>query len=348
MEFIVRILFSGMMVFIPNSNGTQLDVVLLNIGHGHQISDGTALPHHKPMLLVRGGNCTGTCTRDSGIATYTFGGQSTTAAEDALELACSGGGAWDLTGSQISLAKGSSGDPSLPGLSFTTGVRDGTIPTTAAERADYSWLAKLSQICPDCGLNDAILDAQPPSNLVAARFRLTSGNVFTYALARTGSNVQPVQFKRLDGTGSASSYSQAIAAWVGADITVSGSSIKIVESKFNGSTGRSMTVTPNSNHRVEIAVLNLPPIVPTPTSATAGGVGKHFQAFYDVAENAPSAEARLVPQPGPAPGAPEYPQVSWQTIHPQEALWSDLLNALQLNVGRSASELLLCPPVNVP
>ncbi len=344
MDFIVRILFTGMMVFIPSSDGTQLDVVLLNVGHSHQISDGTAHPDHMPVILTRAGSCTGTCpTRDEVIAAHVFGDKTTAAATDALEAACSGGGAWQLAGSQISLAKGTTSAPDLPALSFIEGVRTTIIPTTTGERADYSWLADLKQICPDCGLDTSVLDAEPPAGLVAARFRLQSGNVFTYAVARIGADVKPVQFKRLDGQGSASSYSQAIATWIGADIEVSGESIQIVESEFDGSGGRSMTLTPDASDRIEIAVLNLPPLVPSLPSDTPG-IGKHFERYYDVTDDPPSAAARLVPQPGAAPGAPSYAQVTWQSVHPQAELWSELLNALRMNVSRSSYDVTLCPP----
>lgn len=343
MDFIVRILFTGMMVFIPNSNGTQLDIVLLNVGHAHAISDGTTLTYHKPLLLARAGGCTGSCPKqDADIATFVFGDKSTSAAVDALETALDGGGAWQLTGSEISLVKGS-GDPELPALDFVEGVRNGIIPTTSAEREDYSWLADLKEICPSCGLDDSVLDEDPPAGLVAARFRLTSGKVFTYSIARMGTDVTPVHFKRLDGTGNASSYTQAIATWIGADIEVSGDSIQLVESKFDNSTGRTMTLTPDENDRIEIAVLNLPPLIPSAPSGTPG-VGKHFERFYDVTENPPSSAARLVPLAGAAPGSSSYSQVTWQSVHPPEDLWSELLNAMRLNVGRSPYEWTICPP----
>jgi len=344
LEFIVRILFTGMIAFIPNSNGTQLDVVLLNVGHSHELSDGTTLAHHKPLIITRAGNCTGTCpTSDADIASYLFGDKSTDEALDSLEAAVSGGGAWELSGSDISIVKGSANDPDLPALEFVDGVRTTLIPTTSAEREDYSWLTDLKQICPACGLNSAILDEEPPEGLVAARLRLTSGKVFTYSIARIGSNVTPVHFKRLDGQGSTSSYTQAIATWMGADIEVSGDSIEIVETKFDGSSGRSMTLTPDNDGHVEIAVLNLPPLIPATPSDTPG-VGKHFERYYDLAETPPAAVARLVPLPGAAPGAPSYSQVTWQSIHPQEELWSELLNALRLNVSRSPYDITLCPP----
>lgn len=345
MEFVVRILFSGMMLFIPNSEGTQMDVVLLNVGHGHTLSDGTALSHHMPLVLVRAGGCTGTCpTNDAAIAAYAFSDKATPAAISALQAALDGGGAWQLSGSELTLAKGSTGDPGLPALDIIDGVRNGIIPTSSAEREDFSWLADLAQICPSCGLDASVLDGEPPPGLVAARFRLTSGKVFTYSIGRIDSEVTPVHFKRLDGQGSASSYTQAIASWIGADITVSAESIKLIESKFDNSTGRTMTLTPDENDRVEIAVLNLPPLVPATPAATPG-VGKHFERYYDLTDNPPAAAARLVPLPGAAPGTGAYSQVAWSSIHPTQTLWSELLNALRLNVGRSAYEITLCPPV---
>lgn len=343
MDFIVRILFTGMMVFIPNENGTQLDIVLLNVGHSHQMSNGTGFEDHVPILLTRAGSCSGDCPQDdSAIASVVFGEQATSVAVDSLESAVSGGGAWILTGSDISLRK-ATGAPDLPELEFVTGERDGIIPTTSAEREDYTWLAHLSEICPNCGFDDSVLDTTPPTGLVAARFRLTSGKVFTYSVARIGNNVTPVHFKRLDGSGSASSYTQAIATFMGADIEVSGSSIDIVESKWDNSTGRTMTLTPDENDRIELAVLNLPPLVPVAPSGTPG-VGKHFERYFEITDNPPSASARLVPNAGVAPGGPSYDTVTWSSVHPNTALWSDLLAAIRLNPNRSQYDTLLCPP----
>jgi hypothetical protein len=164
-------------------------------------------------------------------------------------------------------------------------------------------------------------------------------------VARIGSNVTPVHFQRLDGTGDASPYSQAIASWVGAEIAISGENVQIVEEKFDGGAGRSMTLAPDDNGNVEVAVLNLPPFVP-PSTPFAGtpDPGKHFEMYYEVAQTPPSQASRLVPKAGAAPDAPTYPDVDWHAIHPQDALWSDLLNGLRMNIGRTMYEQVLCPP----
>src|SRR5205085_12005761 len=132
-----------------------------------------------------------------------------------------GGAAWALSGSDISLQKAAASDPALPALSFTSNARafnngqPSLIPTTSAEREDVSWIADLKKICGSgCAIDSSVLASQPPSTIVA-RFHLRTGRVFTQSIARIGANVTPVHFTRLDGSGSASSYSQAIATWVG-------------------------------------------------------------------------------------------------------------------------------------
>jgi hypothetical protein len=347
MGFILRILFSGLIVFVPSQDGKQLTVLLLNVPHNHQLSDGSVLADHKPFLLARAGSCTGDCpTRDSDIAHYFFADKSTAEATDALESAVSGGGAWAVDGSEISLAKGDAGDADLPQLSITRNVRNGIIPTTSAEREDFDWVADLTQICSDgCPFDSSIHAATPPSNLIAARFVLKSGKVFTYSVARIGSNVTPVHFKRLDGTGSDASYTQAVATWVAADVNVSGSSVQFTATKYADGTQRTMTLTPDANGKMEVAVINLPPYMPLSAPFTGTpGIARHFESYYDLAENPPAAASRLVPYPGAASGAPSYSDVTWQSVHPQTDLWSDLLNGLRMNVGRTLTDQLLCPP----
>jgi hypothetical protein len=356
LSFLLRILFSGLTVFIPSQDGHEVTVLLLNVGHSYHTSDGASLAHHKPLLIARAGSCSGDCpTRDSAVARFIYEDKSVSEAQDALEEAVGGGAAWALAGSDLSLHKGSSTDPDLPELSFRTNVR-GTvggqplpIPTTSTEREDYSWLANLKEVCPtDCTIDPAVL-ATTPSSIVAARFHLRSGTVFTYAIERLGANVTPVQFKRLDGSGSASSYSQAVASWIGADVTINASNVQIVEDKFDATAGRSMTLSPDENGKVEMAVLNLPPFVPPASPINdAPQVGKHFEAYYEVSETPQASETRLVPYPGAAPSVGSYPEVAWSDVHPTTALWSELLNKLRLNVGRTMYDRTVCPPAGDP
>jgi hypothetical protein len=356
-SFILHIVFSGLIAFIPSQNGTEMDVVLISTGdcglHYH-MSDGTMLPPHKPFVFARGGSCTGDCPTDTAtIAQAIFPDQSLATAIASLEAAVDGGGAWLLDASDLTLRKGSTSAAELPALSINTGARavvngvPSAVPTTASERADFSWVASLEAVCPDCTFKSSLTSSEPPAGLVVARFKLRSGNLFTYSVARIGSDVTPVQFKRLDGSGSTSSYSQAIATWVGADVEVTGDSIDLVETKFNGDPGRTMHLTPDANGKIELAVVNLPSRTPPLTTGNPSPApGKHFELYYDLADNAPAREERLVPFPGAAPTLGSYPQVDWASIHPATALWSDLLNGLRLNIGRGPDDRILCPPVH--
>jgi hypothetical protein len=337
--FVLRILFTGLMAFIPNENGTEVTVLLLNADHYHT-SDGAGMPEHKAVLYARPGSCSGDCEDDdAAIASFSFRDQSPSVALDSLAYALGDGSAWLLSGSDISV-QGSN----LPALNIVDGVA-GTdiIPTTSAQRRDIAWIADLAELCGSgCTLDSDVFDAVPPS-IVAARFTIDAGDFYTYSVARLGSDVTPVSFKRLDGTGSASSYAQAVASWVGVDIEVPGTSIQIVETKHDNSTGRTMTLTPDSNGKVEVAVVNLPPFVP-PASVNnaAPQVGKHFEMYYELLENPPARETRLVPRAG-APSA-SVPQVSWSSVHPQTAIASELLNRLRMDTGRSLYDRTICPP----
>jgi hypothetical protein len=355
LDFLVRILFSGLIAFVPSEDRTEVTVLLLNVDHGYHTSDGSALAHHKPLIVARAGNCTGQCPkRDEEVARFIYVDKPLAAALDSLELAVDGGGAWVLDSSDLTIRKGSANAPALPALSFRSGVRataNGVplaIPTTATELGDYSWVADMKKVCPTgCVFDQSILGSNPPAGLVAARFKLRSGNVFTYSVARIGADVTPVNFKRSDGTGSASAYSQAIASWVGADIEVSGDSVELVETTFNGDAERSMLLEPDAEGKIEIAVLNLPPFVPPASSSNeAPAAGRHFEAYYELTENPPASATRLVPRPGPAPGTASYPQADWHVVHPQNVLYSELLNKLRLDVGRSVYDRTLCPPTN--
>src|SRR5690349_22448071 len=177
------------MAFIPNENGTQVTVLLLNADHYHT-SDGAAMQAHKPYLYARAGNCSGACVNDDlTIATSTFRDQSSAVALDSLTYALDNGSAWLIKGSDITVQK-SSGGANLPSLNIRNNLR-GTvnsepaiIPTTSSERQDYTWIPALQQLCSGgCPIDSALFDAIPPE-IVAARFTFDSGDLYTYSVDR--------------------------------------------------------------------------------------------------------------------------------------------------------------------
>src|SRR6266853_1021358 len=122
------------MAFVPSQDGKEVTVLLLNVNHDYQTSDGSALAHHKPLLIARAGSCSGQCpTRDADIAQYIYADKPESEALDSLEAAVAGGGAWALSDSELSLQKGCSTDPDLPDLTIQQNLRTQIIPTTSAE-----------------------------------------------------------------------------------------------------------------------------------------------------------------------------------------------------------------------
>lgn len=346
MEFLLRIFFSGMITFIPSADGTELTVLLLDT-HQHTISDGSALAHHKPILVARALECTNTCTpRNPVVANFLFAEQPAEQAADALETAVLGGGAWDLSNAELSIRKVTAGEATMhPALTLTSGARGSenghpkAIPTTPQERKDFSWVPDLEQIVPSFGnLDPELFAARPPSDVVAARLKLRNGTFSTYSLVRVDNKVKPVNFRTLGSTTNID-YSQAVAGWVVAEIWVPGEQIEIVAKDFDTGAQRSMKLKHKDN-LIEMAILNLPPfVVPDPTAERpAPQPGKHFEAYYDLAATRPAAASRPVPY---VPAC--APEASWDSVHPPAALWSALLEKIRLNADRGPLDVTICP-----
>src|SRR3954469_11839735 len=113
------------MAFVPNQDGTEVTVLFLNVPHEYQISDGSSLAHHKPLLITRAGSCSGDCTtRDSEIAQFLYEDMSASEALDALEGATTtNGSVWALSGSDLSIHKGNENAAALPALVMRNNVR---------------------------------------------------------------------------------------------------------------------------------------------------------------------------------------------------------------------------------
>ncbi|PYQ27532.1 MAG: hypothetical protein DMF56_19310 [Acidobacteria bacterium] len=348
--FTLKIFFSGLIALLPSSDGKELTVLLVNSGHEYRLADDSELAHHRPLLLARAARCEQTCTTpdQAAIAQYIYAKKTPDQAATALNGALAGGGAWQLSGSDLTL-------PDLPdNLSIQKDVRghlqDGSlqrVPTTAAEREDFSWVASLGAIAPGIGgfTSWATATEPPPSCKVAARLKLRSGRVFTYSLIKVDGKAKPIHFRKPSGEGPDATYSQALANWVAAEIHVPGDFVEIVDQNFDDRERvRTMKLYPQEG-KVEVAILNLPDFeAPAPDAeAPAPAPGQHFQIYYDLVKTPPARAARPVPHLALAPPASE-PQTDWGTLHPRAALWSDLLEQLNLSPrGKGPYDLSLCP-----
>ena len=348
--FILRIFFTGLIALRPSPDGTEVTVLLVNTPHEYALADGTALAHHMPLVVARAASCEGTCTTEdhASIAQFLYANKTSPQAVTALNGALLGGGAWLLSSSDLTLV-----GPDAP-LSIRTNVRGRTetgglhlVPTTPAEREDISWVAALSDLAPGTqGFKAAVTSSEaPPSCMIVARLRLRSGSLFTYSLVKIDGKARPVHFRKPSGEGPEVAYTQAVANWVAAEIHVPGDSVEIVDQNFNDSTKRrSMKLHPQDGV-VEIAVLNLPPFeAPSPDAvAPLPAPGQHFQIYYDLVKAPPARADRLVPF-ATSTGSATDPQVDWAMLHPRQALWSNLLEQLNLSPrGKSPYDLALCP-----
>jgi hypothetical protein len=339
MDFVLRIFFSGLIAFVPSADRKELTVLLLETPR-HAMSDGVSLPEHKPVLLARAQECKGDCNaQNAELAEYFYADLSDSQAATALDEALQGGGAWVLDNSDLAVGGTVAGKLSL----HRSAGQKKLVPGSPAERQDFTWVADLRKIAPSLGqLNPSLFAARPPKAIVAARLRLTSGDISTYSLIRVGKELQPIHF-RSAASKSDVPYEQAVANWVTAEIRASGDSVQLMARNFDDpKKARSMTLTPIKGQKervVEIAILNLPPFkVPTPGARPAPQPGRHFEVFYDLAKNPPPASQRPIPHVGAASA-----QLDWQAVHPSDALFSPLLNQLRLDAGRGPYDVLLCP-----
>jgi hypothetical protein len=350
MEFVLRIFFSGLIAFVPSADEKELTVLLVNAPHEYKMADDTVLAHHKPLLLARAGNCDGDCTDDrQSIAQYMFANKAPQEALTSLNGALLGGGAWALANSELSVA-GAKGP-----LAITTGVRahdqNGalkSVPSTPAEREDFTWLTAMSELAPGTGgFQSALTGTGKPGRFVAARLKLRSGKVMTYSLVKIDGKARPVHFRKPSGAAPEAPYAQALANWVEARITISGENVEIVDQDFcDADRRRSMKLSPHEGV-VEMALVNFPPFV-APASGEAAPSpqpGQHFQVLYELVKTPPAMSDRLVPHQAMIPLASE-PQVEWAPLHPRQALWSNLLEKLGMSPrSKTPYEIVLCPMV---
>jgi len=350
-EIILRIFFSGLMAFVPSKDGKELTVLVVSAPHGARLADGNELTHHTPILLVRAGKCEpAPCpARDPKIGKFLFGGPTAERAGASLARAVSGGGAWLLGSSDLSLPGATAElEISATRKSTASGAPD-VVPHTPKEREDFSWVPRLSAIAPGIGrIKPELLGDHPPASLIAARLRLRSGRVITYSVIPVDKKVRPIRFNTAPGAPDAP-FTQALANWVEAEVRIQGDAVELVDTNFETGAQRTFKFAPQNN-LVEMAILNFPPLVhlAPDVSRPVPKRGQHFEVYYDLVTNPPAPGQRPVPEVGDM--KPSDPQVDWIPLHSNEPV-SPLLDALSMSPRgkrKSPYDITLCPGSQIP
>jgi hypothetical protein len=335
MSFILRIFFSGLIVFVPSENKKEVTVLLLDVPHAHHATGAATIPEHKPVLLARAAGCDGNCPRvDSDVASFLYPhAPSSSAAVDSLGHAVGRGAVWQLAGSELGF-----GIPSTGVTLRQAASADGkAIPENVVERGDFDWVANLKDIDPTLGqIDPAVFSENPPPGLIVARLTLSSGELSTHEVIQVDGKVMPIEFRPMSGKAK-KPYVRAAAGWVEAKVTVPGKSLRIVETSFAGKEKREMLLTPESGN-IDVAVLNISrPVRPTRTAPPQPGM--HFRRFWDLAEKRPAAAARPVPQVprGNVAGR------DWEALHRTEDVRTSPLLSAIFRDGRSPYDQVLCP-----
>lgn len=351
MSFVVRIFFMGMMAFVPTRDGKELTVLLVDAGKGYVASDGSSIEPHIPLLLARAGGCVGPCDAgNTAIGQLLFPGTGDERVRDGLSKALLDGAAWRLDGADLSFHQPCAAQQAeAASLVIHHKLRDAArsgqpalLPRSSDERKDFSWVAELGRIAPSAGVVDPdTLTAQPKKGLIVARLRLQAGEVWTYRLVSVGDRVLPLEFYPLSGDGPKSSYSQALADWMMAELRVSGGAMELVETRFDGRPGRMVSLAPKEGV-VELALMNVPEhLFEQPSQKDASHSshepGVHFEMYYELARTKLPNRLRPVPHLADSSG------ISWSAVHQGGEAHSPLLNALRLNDGRGVYNRIICP-----
>lgn len=340
--FSLKIFFLGLIVFVPSPDGKELTVLLVDGRQGYTTSDGTELGSHAPYLLARAESCSGNCSPSPETADFFFS-KFGSGAQERLDEALLGGGAWRLSESELSLTAGGS---SLALNRTRTGGREkSALPADPLEAQDVGWIADLKLIDSRVlGIDPDHLADRPLNGWVVARLRLRNGRVSTYRLAGYDDQVVPIAFRPIVG-GPTSGYAQALADSVVAEIEIQGDSIEIEEESFGGGNRRHMRLFPREGV-VELALVNTPPA----SSAHAGhgaptvkdalpGPGKHFEIFYELAKVKTLKASRAIPHVDT-----RVPSIPWSRVQVRQSGDSKLFKALGFDDPRTVFERIICPP----
>lgn len=348
MTFVVRLFFTGLIAFVPSDDGKELTVLIPQAAQAYTASDHSKIEPHQAVLLARAAKCTGDCrNEDPEVAKILFPDKPASTARESLSQALLQGAAWRLDGSELSIQTKDTDRQAMAPLKIHRDLRQSlkgrlqSIPETASEGKDFSWVADLSRIVPSSGTVDPLLlQPTPPAGRIAARLKLRSGEVWTRHLIKVGGEILPLRFQTLDGKVAETEYTQALADLVMVEIQVTAAEFELIASRFEGGKKRTIRLAPE-NGVLEIALLNLPTSHFNPHSATGSSrdllePGKHFELYYELAKNKPVAR----PVPFPVSSVPATrPPAGYR----DEQLGSKLLDGIRFGQSHGIYERILCP-----
>jgi hypothetical protein len=231
-----------------------------------------------------------------------------------------------LSGEDVVLDGAPTGRPTISGGRISKPASDHspggltTVPSTAAEEADISWVADVSRIDEEAGFIDPLclvpggsapIGEEPR---VLSRFRLTGG-LLSSAIVPRSMGHQPLVFKwqSLDGKKEKETYTQALSAAVAYELPIEGEEVSLKLRSFGGEI-KTLTFSLAGQpfgYTLQIAVKNMPleslleverdidPVLPDE-------VDEHFSMYYALSQH-PPAELWVPAKQGARSGAPICP-----------------------------------------
>lgn len=332
MGFILKVYLLGLIAFVPSKDGSQITILLVDASRGFTTSDGSVFPPHYPVMLASAGNCHPSCASEiATIGPHVYMKAPVTdplvlmpSSDDpagSLEKLVAGGGAWALSGSQIWLThrvpEGRSAPSSLQmatGRPAATGRTTGqlaTMPGSAQETADFSWVAEMPRVSPAAGEVDPdCLRARPTRCPLAGRLTLAAGTFKTHKLtefepASGGGGIAEFAFAPMVAAAPTPGYTQAIADWTVVEIAIPSCEATFSMLPFDGrGDARMVTLSPRAcdgEAVVEVALLNLPDpsqleSLGAHAHSAATGDGSHFEIFYELSKDRPAPANRSIPR----------------------------------------------------
>ncbi len=355
MNFVLRIYFLGLMAFVPSQDGHEATVLLLDARPGAVLlREHPTIEAHVPLLLARG-ICSGDCgaAQRSSIAQRIAPHLGASDATAQLESALQGGGAWKLTGTDLSInppntrsAPNDKANLHIAGrqqLHARSASADLELSVDHLE--DFGLVTDLSYLVGDHGTVDlGLLKTGTSDPRIVARLPLTAGRLRTRTVFQVDNDIVPIEFR---------SSAQSITLPASADsaildLEIFGPDIEIVAVDLASGCTRRMRLAPTEpGGVVEIALLNSPessydPVVVRQREAHPPQTGHHFALYYQLAEN-PSPEGD---RPLPHLGSGERVANPVTELNPE--LQSDLLQALGLTSSRGAYDRIICPLAQLP